>query len=44
MHWSQFTRCLSVSEIMSGKRFETIKRFFHISDNNEMPKKKTARY
>lgn len=40
MHWSQFTRCLSISEIMSGKRFETITRFFHISDNNEMPKKK----
>ena len=39
MHLSQFTRCSSISEIMSVKRFETIKRFFHVSDNNKMPKK-----
>ena len=39
MYWSQFTRCSSINEIMSMKRFETITRFFHVSDNNEMPKK-----
>ena len=37
--WLQFTRCSSVSEIMSVKRFETIKRIFQVSDNNKMPKK-----
>ena len=39
MYWSQFMRCSSISEIMSVKRFETIKRFFHVSDSNEIPKK-----
>ena len=39
MYWSQFTRCSPISEMMTVKQFETIKRFFHVSDNNEMPKK-----
>ena len=39
MYWSQFKRCPSITEIMSMKRFKMIELFFHVSDNNEMPKK-----
>ena len=45
VHWSQFTRCSSISEIMSVKqRFETIEQFFYESDNDKMPKKRRARF
>ena len=44
MYWSQYTKCDRISEIMSLKRFENLKRFFHVSDNSEMPKKDSPNY
>ena len=39
LYLPQFTRHSSISEIRTVKRFGIIKRLFHVSDNNEMPKK-----
>lgn len=44
MYWSQYTRCNSISEIMPLKRFESLKRFFHLNDNDKMPKKDSENY
>ena len=41
MYWSPYTKCSAITEVMGLKRFEIIKRYFHINDNTNMPKKGT---
>ena len=44
MYWSQYTKCVKISETMTSKRFENLKQIFHLSDNSKMPKKGTLNY
>ena len=34
MYWSKETCVSSISEIMTGKRFEKLKRYFHCNDDD----------
>ena len=38
-YWSPETEVIAVTEYMTCKRWETIKRFLHFSDNEKAPKK-----
>lgn len=39
MYWAKHTKCATISDSMGLKRFETLKRFFHVNDNTKMPKR-----
>ena len=39
MYWAPHTKIPAISDIMGLKRFETIKQFFHINNNTNMPKR-----
>ena len=39
MYWQSATRYPTIADIITLKRFETIKQFFHLNDNVHQPKK-----
>ncbi|XP_065668109.1 piggyBac transposable element-derived protein 2-like [Hydra vulgaris] len=44
MYWTQHNKYASIADVMTLKRFEVLKKYFHANDNTHMPKKGTADY
>lgn len=44
MYWNSYTSIPAISESMSVNRFENLKRFFHVSNNELTPRKGSSEY
>ena len=44
MYWDSTTKVAAISEAMSVNRFESLKRFFHVNNNDLAPKKDDENY
>ena len=44
MYWNNSTKLLAISDAMSVNRFQQLKRFFHVSNNQLAPKKDDGNY